>query len=264
MLTLTTALPEPSVPYIDQLKTAKVSENLESASSIDTKAGAQDGSPVKSRKLRKDSLENLEADPWASPAVSKAQTNTVRNEATPSADAVTAAKPTRAGFGDVGRTTSAFTTNSDIQGGSDAIGNISGGGSASAEGSAGWGTAETRDQGLAAGFGTSGNGPNGPPGPRTVRSLGGGRTNTSSAVETVSVALLPEKEGIFLFQHHNYEVKSRRRGSAVTRRYSDFVWLLECLHRRYPFRQLPLLPPKRVAGKQDLILEAKGFLIMVQ
>jgi sorting nexin-8 len=50
-----------------------------------------------------------------------------------------------------------------------------------------------------------------------------------------------------MFQHHNYEVSSQRRGSKVIRRYSDFVWLLDCLHKRYPFRVLPLLPPKRVA-----------------
>lgn len=50
-----------------------------------------------------------------------------------------------------------------------------------------------------------------------------------------------------MFQHHNYEVTSPRRGSKVIRRYSDFVWLLDCLHKVYPFRVLPLLPPKRVA-----------------
>lgn len=70
----------------------------------------------------------------------------------------------------------------------------------------------------------------------------------SGAEDVITVTLLPEKEGMFMFQHRNYEVKSTRRGSSVVRRYSDFVWLLDCLHRRYPFRQLPLLPPKRVAG----------------
>jgi len=63
----------------------------------------------------------------------------------------------------------------------------------------------------------------------------------------ITVTLLPDKEGMFFFQHRNYEVVSSRRGSSVVRRYSDFVWLLDCLHKRYPFRQLPLLPPKRVA-----------------
>ncbi|PHH51599.1 Sorting nexin mvp1 [Ceratocystis fimbriata CBS 114723] len=74
------------------------------------------------------------------------------------------------------------------------------------------------------------------------------RSSARTAVEeTVLVTLMPEKEGIFLFQHHNYEVVSSRRGSKVIRRYSDFVWLLNCLHKRYPFRALPMLPPKRVA-----------------
>ncbi|KAG6063678.1 hypothetical protein E4U33_006289 [Claviceps sp. LM78 group G4] len=79
----------------------------------------------------------------------------------------------------------------------------------------------------------------------TVRAVSG-RTG-SSLEETVIVALMPGKEGMFLFQHHNYEITSHRRGSKVIRRYSDFVWLLDCLHKRYPFRALPLLPPKRVA-----------------
>ena len=81
------------------------------------------------------------------------------------------------------------------------------------------------------------------------RTLGGSGRTGSSLEESIIVALMPEKEGLFMFQHHNYEVTSSRRGSKVVRRYSDFVWLLDCLQKRYPFRVLPLLPPKRVAGK---------------
>lgn len=84
------------------------------------------------------------------------------------------------------------------------------------------------------------------PGPISNRTIGMGRT-ASGIEEHIVVNLLPEKEGMFMFQHHNYEVVSSRRGSKVIRRYSDFVWLLDCLHKRYPFRVLPLLPPKRVA-----------------
>ena len=80
------------------------------------------------------------------------------------------------------------------------------------------------------------------------RSLGMGRIASPLLEELVTITLLPEKEGMFMFQHRNYEVKSARRGSTVVRRYSDFVWLLDCLQKRYPFRQLPLLPPKRLAG----------------
>lgn len=85
-----------------------------------------------------------------------------------------------------------------------------------------------------------------PPVPAPSRTIGSGRTG-SAVEEHILVTLMPEKEGMFLFQHHNYEVTSSRRGSKVVRRYSDFVWLLDCLHKRYPFRVLPLLPPKRVA-----------------
>lgn len=75
------------------------------------------------------------------------------------------------------------------------------------------------------------------------------RQHLAGPEETVTVTVLPEKEGMFLFQHRNYTVVSQRRGTRVVRRYSDFVWLLECLHKRYPFRALPMLPPKRIAGK---------------
>ncbi|PTB65048.1 hypothetical protein BBK36DRAFT_1169827 [Trichoderma citrinoviride] len=97
-------------------------------------------------------------------------------------------------------------------------------------------------------FGTDGAGQIGGIAPAPIapsRSLGGRIGN--SMQENVVVTLMPGKEGIFMFQHHNYEVTSLRRGSKVVRRYSDFVWLLDCLHKRYPFRMLPLLPPKRVA-----------------
>ncbi|KAI2778734.1 hypothetical protein F4815DRAFT_476448 [Daldinia loculata] len=99
-------------------------------------------------------------------------------------------------------------------------------------------------------FGVPGDREGRDPGPNATighsRTISGGRSGIA-VDENITVSLMPEKEGIFLFQHHNYEVTSSRRGSKVIRRYSDFVWLLDCLHKRYPFRALPLLPPKRVA-----------------
>ena len=119
----------------------------------------------------------------------------------------------------------------------------------------GWGSESQPSSGfpnaehIGSGFGSSGDDQSNLPGGSVGRSLGGGRTINRGVEETVTVALLPEKEGMFMFQHHNYEVRSARRASSVVRRYSDFVWLLDCLHKRYPFRALPLLPPKRVAGR---------------
>ena len=104
---------------------------------------------------------------------------------------------------------------------------------------------------IGGGFGDSGDGQSNRPGQQPSRSVSGSVTIPTGTGESVTVTLLPEKEGMFLFQHHNYEVKTVRKGTSVVRRYSDFVWLLDCLQKRYPFRRLPLLPPKRVQGMYE-------------
>lgn len=70
---------------------------------------------------------------------------------------------------------------------------------------------------------------------------------------TVTVA---EKEG-FLFTHVNYWVQSNQRQTSVRRRYSDFYWFWEILLKRYPFRVIPNLPPKKLSGKDDAFLEER-------
>lgn len=153
------------------------------------------------------------------------------------------------------RTTSTFTTHggsvgNGTDGPNDSDPNSTGGnGWNSFNGTSGEGFSES---GLGSGFGSSGDGPN-PPNSNTPRPTGSGSFSRGSD-EIITVTMLPEKEGMFMFQHRNYEVKSIRRGATVVRRYSDFVWLLDCLHKRYPFRQLPLLPPKRVQGKSSFSL----------
>lgn len=215
-------------------------------------------SPPKSRRLRRDSLDNLDADPWASPALHKGHTHTINNEVTP-INAVTAVRPIGNGILEPSRTTSAFTTHAEDPTSSSISASEDRSSGLPVDGSGGgWGSFGTPNSGFDGtrqpsiggdGLGSSGddqrNQSRGPVG----RSIGGSHNPHRGFEETVTVTLLPEKEGIFMFQHHNYEVKSARRSSTVIRRYSDFVWLLDCLHKRYPFRQLPLLPPKRVAGK---------------
>lgn len=102
-------------------------------------------------------------------------------------------------------------------------------------------------------FGSSSNGDEGNHNPHNSglgrSGITSSRTAHGAGEESVTVTALPEKEGSFLFQHRNYEIASARRNAKVIRRYSDFVWLLDCLHKRYPFRQLPLLPPKHIASK---------------
>ncbi|KAA8897386.1 hypothetical protein TRICI_006730 [Trichomonascus ciferrii] len=69
--------------------------------------------------------------------------------------------------------------------------------------------------------------------------------------DTIGVKIVPEKEGVFMFRHVVYAVEGtlpmNNQPLKVVRRYSDFLWLLECLVKIYPFRLLPVLPPKRLA-----------------
>ncbi len=156
----------------------------------------------------------------------------------------------------IARTTSAFTTG-------ESQGSLSGSPAAerSSDGSStGWNSFNGNSGGfsgqptLGGGFGDPGdNQPAGQPDPEPRIAAGQSVRLPSGTGESVAVTMLPEKEGMFLFQHRNYEVKTLRRGSSVVRRYSDFVWLLDCLQKRYPFRRLPLLPPKRVQGKEFTI-----------
>jgi sorting nexin-8 len=68
--------------------------------------------------------------------------------------------------------------------------------------------------------------------------------------ETVKVTLLGQ-QGFILNRYMVYQVATER-GEPVARRYSEFVYLWECLTRRYPFRLFPALPPKRV-GRQCFV-----------
>ena len=260
-------LPQPSLPFINRIKTAKIPGDPEETSPhpglslLAAEQTSAESSPSKSRRLRKDSMENLDSDPWGSPALHKGHTHAVENEATPSTNGVTAARPISTNLGGTTRTTSTFTTHEDDRS-SIQIEDTDQTSRTQPDGNgAGWGSYGNTGDGFtsgepigigAEGFTASRDGHGMHPGSGIGRSLGGGRTTSRGVEETVTVNLLPDKEGMFLFQHRNYEVKSARRASSVVRRYSDFVWLLDCLHKRYPFRQLPLLPPKRVAGKMIL------------
>jgi sorting nexin-8 len=209
-------------------------------------------SPQKPRTMRKDSIDFPEADPWGSPAMHK---NHAHNSSPPKTNG--ASNGAGNGAREPTRTTSNFTTTS-VEG--NGTSDQPAGDAPSTPGAGGvWGSydgassAPFPNPGESTiggdGFGDSGGDGGDRPTPNVPsRSFGGGRVTSAGPEENISVALLPEKEGMFMFQHHNYQVSSPRRGSKVVRRYSDFVWLLDCLHKRYPFRQLPLLPPKRVGG----------------
>ncbi|KAI9027197.1 hypothetical protein CLU79DRAFT_698257 [Phycomyces nitens] len=75
-------------------------------------------------------------------------------------------------------------------------------------------------------------------------------------LDVIKLSIAPEKEG-FLFKHVNYVVESQQRQSIVLRRYSDFYWLWETLLKRYPFRLIPNLPPKKLGAQDDAFVEAR-------
>ncbi|CAO3573868.1 unnamed protein product [Mortierella alpina] len=76
-------------------------------------------------------------------------------------------------------------------------------------------------------------------------------------LDSIRITFAPEKEGIFLFKHTNYIVESKNHKTTVIRRYSDFWWLLEVLGKRFPYRILPNLPPKRLGVADEVFLERR-------
>lgn len=231
-------LPKPKIAHIQQLHTASQQQKAATAE-------VPTPSPSKQPKAAQASYSSDPvSDPWASPSNKRAPPPSAAAHSTPNGSF---SQPDIRANG-MARTTSDFTTTSaqdDSSGHSpsdtrptNALNNAWG----SYNGSSG-GFSEQPT--LGGGFGDAGD-DGGAAQPTRIQPSVGSVVLPSGTGESVTVTLLPEKEGMFLFQHHNYEVKTNRRGSSVVRRYSDFVWLLDCLQKRYPFRRLPLLPPKRV------------------
>ncbi|KAF2873864.1 hypothetical protein BDV95DRAFT_489798 [Massariosphaeria phaeospora] len=208
--------------------------------------------------MRKQSFGDPEADPWGSPDLHRGHGHSSYTTVPTQANGNNAPAATR--------TTSQFTTHS-------ATTTVNSGPAQdpprpnSLGSGDGWGGYPGGDQGFSGSglggevFGPPTSGENGSSTPAGLgRSLGGGRVAGTGPEETITITSIAEKEGMFMFQHRNYEVASARRNSKVIRRYSDFVWLLDCLHKRYPFRQLPLLPPKRVAINGNYLAADASFI----
>ncbi|KAL5045541.1 hypothetical protein BDW71DRAFT_198260 [Aspergillus fruticulosus] len=260
-------LPVPNSSYLDALRAKQESTISPSHERPATPSArpvpVQEPSSAQSRRARGESMGGLEADPWGSPQLHRGHAH-AQNE------------PERGmlnGYSSVRSATNAWSKTGD-SGNPDEPSNTSrtnGRSEVRSSNSAEFGWADhfaqpSNGSGLGGAvqpglgnFGRSGNDHGEPDSGR--RSLNIDRAISNHVKEVVTVTLLPEKEGLFMFQHRNYEVKSARRGSTVVRRYSDFVWLLDCLHKRYPFRQLPLLPPKRIAvNGTHLSADSNSFL----
>ncbi|EXJ84812.1 hypothetical protein A1O3_05485 [Capronia epimyces CBS 606.96] len=243
-------LPIPKVSSIDHLRSMAPTQT--------SSPQAAKATPVKPQKSRQDSFGgDLTSDPWASPSNSRVPPPSTAAHTMPangSANSIVEGVPDG-----VTRTTSTFTTRGDPSSGSTGSPHEN----SSTSAGVGWNSYNGSSAGFASqptlggGFGDPGDDQPDPPRHSAHGSVSQSITIPPGTGESVTVTMLPEKEGVFLFQHHNYEVKSNRRGSAVVRRYSDFVWLLDCLQKRYPFRRLPLLPPKRVQADAAVFLEKR-------
>jgi len=203
-----------------------------------------DSTPSRSSAVRKPSFNDPEADPWGSPDMHKNHAHASYAPEPAQTNGSNAPAATR--------TTSQFTTNSTANAASitesaqqSSLGSEGGWGGYNGGSSQPFATPGLSDNG----FGAAPVGGGSNPPPELGRSIGRVGPSSSGAEEVITITAIAEKEGMFLFQHRNYEVASSRRTTKVVRRYSDFVWLLDCLHKRYPFRQLPLLPPKRVGSE---------------
>ncbi len=79
-------------------------------------------------------------------------------------------------------------------------------------------------------------------------------TSSRTTGNGITVARMPEMAGSLAAKYWTYQLSNPRpRNTKVVRRYSDFDWLLKCLHKKYPFRRLPLLPPKHPASLQQFM-----------
>ncbi|KAF3037182.1 Sorting nexin mvp1 [Didymella heteroderae] len=218
----------------------------------------QTTSPGRARaSYRKQSFGDPEADPWGSPDLHKGH-NHNSYTSVPSQTNGTTPHPTA-------RTTSQFTTQSSTD---QTTPQAAAPPPSSLPSDGGWGgynggssqpyNASDLNSG---GFqDRSAGGNNGPSHPSGLSGSLGRLPGGSGSEEIITITAIAEKEGLFMFQHRNYEVGSNRRANKVVRRYSDFVWLLDCLHKRFPFRQLPLLPPKRVGINGNPIAADASFL----
>ncbi|KAJ5120734.1 uncharacterized protein N7515_010122 [Penicillium bovifimosum] len=262
-------LPQPKAGYLDRLRTTS-DANSERLYQQPATPPSQPPPPLansgstRSEQPRRESLVGLESDPWGSPQLHRGHNH----------ETIVAEPPALNGFGSVRSTADPWSTapvedttpsnagqQGHVNGRTEPVPPSSSG--------SGWGnnnfggpnerSFEAPVPPALGGFGPPGDEP--PIIAPRRRSINFGRSTNPHVEETVTVTLLPEKEGLFMFQHRNYEVKSARRGSTVIRRYSDFVWLLDCLQKRFPFRQLPLLPPKRVSvNGTHLSADSSSFL----
>ncbi|PGH03588.1 hypothetical protein GX51_04014 [Blastomyces parvus] len=256
-------LPIPNIPYVHRLK----SGNGTTIAAPENAVPVPHQSPP--RRMTQGSFGD--SDPWGSPGLHRGHDHSIENgiRASPGVNGFVASSHS-ATNGFAHRISSAYNAQTDSategdrsagQASDNTPGSVASGWGDNFPNPTGTGFGPGGNAGLGGEFGQSGDDQGNNNSNNTSRTIGGGRITSPGVQEVITINMLPEKEGMFFFQHRNYEVKSSRRGSSVIRRYSDFVWLVDCLQKRFPFRQIPLLPPKRVAvNGTHLAADSNSFL----
>lgn len=73
------------------------------------------------------------------------------------------------------------------------------------------------------------------------------QTLTSPAFKVIVTIHVPRQGSVV--KHTEYHVYTEPSACSVVRRYSDFLWLSDCLSKAYPYCVVPALPPKQVFGR---------------
>ncbi|EEQ31112.1 Sorting nexin mvp1 [Microsporum canis] len=254
-------LPEPNIPYITRVQTGNAGNSGNGTVARQPTEEQPVQIPQTRRRLRQDSF-GPEADPWGSPVNRQPAHRPNQGVSNGFSSAHEAPEPEAASKPNTRTEPRSFAgpRSNESTGGPSSVGSgWGGGGFGNPSSASGFGN---YDQGaLGSGFGQPDNGQVNSSRNDFSRSLGDGHISNPGMEDVITIQMLPEKEGMFLFQHRNYEVKSARKATSVIRRYSDFVWLVDCLQKKYPFRQIPLLPPKRVAvNGTHLSADSNSFL----
>ncbi|KAG8902682.1 Sorting nexin mvp1 [Tulasnella sp. 403] len=90
--------------------------------------------------------------------------------------------------------------------------------------------------------------------------MGGLPPNWWNKQKKVTVSIFPEKLGFILNRYTVYVVQPEN-GSPVQRRYSEFAYLWDCLVKRYPFRIIPNLPPKKIGADSGFLEQRRKGLL---
>ncbi|KAJ3396931.1 Sorting nexin mvp1 [Lobulomyces angularis] len=68
--------------------------------------------------------------------------------------------------------------------------------------------------------------------------------------ESIKVSISPIKKGV-IYKYVNFAMDTKN--GIILRRYNDFLWLSEVFLKKYPYRLIPILPPKKIGPDEAFL-----------